>query len=428
MNILFISYFYPPLGGPAALRSHKTVKYLSELGCNIDVITVGNIEYNYHDVSLVQQGRERTLIRTRSLDPMAILKKLAGKKPHFSQNLYRGTPEKLKLFIRRLYPLDDKVGWLPPLMAAGKKALHDGNYDFIYVSCGPFSSALAAWKLSQQFEVPFVVEMRDYWTLLSDYNLQGNILNRSLSTAVEKRILKAARGIVTATKGIAEDIADAFGDDLRAKMLTVYNGHDEADYLQLNSSEKQDAGWVLSYFGALYARRSLKNLFIAVSELNAAGKLPRGTVIKLFGNYNREAMREIDQSGIKEMITIIPQLEHKDAIAQMAMSDALILVINSSSPYGTLTSKVFEYLRIVKPILAMIPAHGEAAELLKESGQDYICAMESVSSIKVSLQWLINDRKEQRKFIYPTAKYSRKEQIGELYKFMERLAKSHIGA
>jgi glycosyltransferase involved in cell wall biosynthesis len=411
------------LGGPAALRSQKTVKYLSEMGCKIDVITVGDIEYNYHDASLVQQSKERTLIRTTSLDPMSLLKKLAGKKSQVSQNLYRGTPERLKLFIRRLYPLDDKVGWLPPLLAAGKKAMRSNRYDFIYVSCGPFSSALAAWKLSKQFNVPFVVEMRDYWTLLSDYNLQGNILNRSLSKAMERKILSAATGIVTATKGIAEDIADAFGCDLRAKLLTVYNGHDETDYHQLRHPEKQETGWVLSYFGALYARRSLANLFSALKELNEAGKLPQGTLIRLVGNYNREAMQEIEKSGISNLISVIPQLQHKDAIEQMAISDALILVINSSSPYGTLTSKVFEYLRIGKPILAMIPAHSEAAELLKESGQDYICAMESVSSIKVSLQWLINDRKEQRTFSYPAAKYARKAQIGELYKFMEKLVK-----
>jgi len=40
MKILYISYFYPPLAGPASLRNLKTVKYLSQLGNTIDVLTV----------------------------------------------------------------------------------------------------------------------------------------------------------------------------------------------------------------------------------------------------------------------------------------------------------------------------------------------------------------------------------------------------
>jgi len=28
-RVLYLSYFYPPLGGPAVLRNLKTVKYLS---------------------------------------------------------------------------------------------------------------------------------------------------------------------------------------------------------------------------------------------------------------------------------------------------------------------------------------------------------------------------------------------------------------
>jgi hypothetical protein len=53
MKLLYISYFFPPLGGPAAIRNQKTVKYLGDFGWDIDVLTVGEIEYNYHDECLL---------------------------------------------------------------------------------------------------------------------------------------------------------------------------------------------------------------------------------------------------------------------------------------------------------------------------------------------------------------------------------------
>lgn len=432
MKILYISYFYPPLGGPAALRNLKTVKYLSELGCSIDVLTVKDIEYSYHDESLEAETRERSIIRTASCDPMALLKKLFAAKPDASKALYNKTPERIKQIVRWLYPIDDKIGWLPNLIAAGSKALQQDNYDLIYVSCGPFSSSLAAWWLSRRYKVPYVVEMRDYWTLLSDYNLFGTAMQRGFARFWERRILRSATGIVSATRGIATDLANAFGAGLQAKSFVLYNGHDEEDYQDIVADKRTDNGFIFSYFGALYARRSLKNFYAAIKELAEAAALPVNTEIRLYGNYNLEAMQEIAASGLPcvtepesaamensgkhPIIRLVSPLGHKEALMQMQSSDALLLVINSSSPGGTLTSKVFEYLRIGKPILAMVPARGEVADLLTESGQHYSCAMESTSGIKSCIIRLISERNTA--YCYPAAKYNRKAQIADLYHFL----------
>lgn len=113
MKILYISYFYPPLAGPASLRNLKTVKYLSQLGNTIDVLTVGNIVYNFYDNGLLAKCEQNRIIHIPSFDPMSILEKLSGKNKTMSNNIYHQTPERIKLFIRHLYPLDDKVLWLP---------------------------------------------------------------------------------------------------------------------------------------------------------------------------------------------------------------------------------------------------------------------------------------------------------------------------
>ena len=75
MKILYISYFYPPLGGPAALRNLKTVNYLQHSGAQIHLVTVDDIEYAYYDNSLLALQTEASITRTPSLDPMALLKR-----------------------------------------------------------------------------------------------------------------------------------------------------------------------------------------------------------------------------------------------------------------------------------------------------------------------------------------------------------------
>jgi glycosyltransferase involved in cell wall biosynthesis len=415
MRILYLSYFYPPLGGAAVLRNVKTVKYLSRLGFEIDVVTTGEPEYLFRDESLFAECAERKLIRTASLDPMSLLGKLRPGRGDKASSLYRDTPERLKLLVRRLYPVDNKVGWLPFLIARASQELKRTRYDLIFVSLGPFSSGRAAWQLSRKSGVPYVVDMRDYWTLLSDYDLQGSAFNRWLSRKWEAELYRDAALIVTATEGIGRDITAAFGGGLKKKLITVYNGWDAEDFAEL-PEEDPDPGFTLAYFGNIYARRSLRALYRAVERLRGENALPEGFRIKLYGNFFREALDEIEASGCKDLVSIVPQLPHREALQAMQRSSALVLALNSSGPYGTLSSKIFEYLRCQKPILALVPAHNEAAALLRRYGQDHICAMESPDSIYHCLKDLLSSAPKAYPF---PADLERKAQIERLAERLE---------
>lgn len=420
MKILYISYFYPPLGGPAALRNLKTIYYLSAAGAEIHLITVKDIQYTYYDDSLLKSSRSQSITRTPSLDPMALLKRLSGKKPEHSQAIYTRSPEKLKLLIRRLFPIDDKIGWLPGLFRSAHKLLSEQQFDLIYVSCGPFSSALAAYTLANKYALPLVVDYRDYWTLLIDYDLMGSRLSRAFSSHWERRLLKRANLIVSATQGIADDLAAHFDPQIKDKSFVLYNGYDEADFAGLPGAQPDADYFTLAYFGNIYARRSLKSLYQAIFELEREHCTPRNLRIRLYGNFNTEVYQEAGRSGIREKIEFLPQIPHRDALLQMQKADALILIINSSSPTGTLTSKIFEYLRLGRKILALVPQHGEAAELLRACGNDYICPMESVSAIKACLSRLFSLPESPLAPALPEAlkQYERSRQVSELFSVM----------
>ncbi|PKN80016.1 MAG: hypothetical protein CVU48_03715 [Candidatus Cloacimonetes bacterium HGW-Cloacimonetes-1] len=416
MDILYISYFYPPLGGPATFRNTKAVKYLSSLGANIDVITVREIEYLLEDNSLLSECRERELIRTASLDPMAITKKLSQSGAINSRSLYLGTSERMKRLIRGMIPVDDKIAWVPFVIAAGITACQARSYDLIYVSCGPFSSAIAASYLASRFHLPLVVDYRDYWTLLSDYNQGITKLHRGISSYWERRILRQSALLVTATSGIGRDLCAAFGEGLEDRQMTVYNGWDEEDFQNLPTSSAKNCGFEIAYYGAIYARRSMKNLYAALLSLRQQELLPPDTKLRLYGNYFVETYADIEASGISDLIEVVPQLQHREALAQMMQADVLVLNINSSSPYGTLTSKIFEYIRSQRPILAMVPAAKEAAELLRSCGHDYICAMESASTIEAALSRCLEDLKSPNPRSYQIPpEYERSQQLTQLY-------------
>ena len=419
LRILYIAYFYPPLGGPAVLRNLKTIKYLSRMNCVIDVIAPADIEYLYRDESLTRQQRERQLMRTASADPMALLKKMRASSKDQASDLYMNTPENIKLAMRRLWPIDNKIGWLPFLKKTGRKAIKENDYDLIYISLGPFSAGIGAYQLSKESGLPLVLDIRDYWTLLGDYELQGFAWQRNLSRHWENKLYHHASLIVTATQGIADDICEVFGVELYDKCHTMYNGWDESDFKDLEDIRPGE-GFELAYFGNIYARRTLSKFYAAVQELHDEGSLPPQTKIKLYGNFFKETVMEAQNSGIAEMVEFIPQLSHKDALQAMLGSHVLLLTLNSSGPQGTLSSKVFEYLRCGRPILAMVPAYKEAEALLRQSHQPYICGMESSSSIRNTLRRLIREYDPQRVYPIPV-NYERKAQVQSLAKLLKNL-------
>jgi len=424
MRILYLSYFFPPLGGPASIRNAKTVKYLQELGATVDVITVTDIEYNTYDASLEAETGSAKIFRAASWDLMSLLKKLSSKGKVNSQEIYFRSPENLKRILRGIHPIDDKIGWVYPAWKMGKDLLKQNIYDLIYVSCGPFSSALAAYYLAKSSGIPFVIDYRDYWTLLSDYERDITFLHKYLAQHWEKRILSSASLIVTATKGIGRDLCKQFGSWLQNKMLTVYNGWDERDFAgtkELNPVVRDhEKPFTIAYFGVIYARRSLKHLLEAMHQLMKENRIPAGITLDLYGNYYPETISQIETSGIAASVRIHTPLPHREALIAMQKADLLLLLINSSSPYGTLTSKIFEYLRSTRPILALAPAQGEAAELLNACGHEYICAMESTSAIADTIELAWQQKDNPRAFTNP-AEFERSHQLKSLYQRLETL-------
>ncbi|MBM4399643.1 MAG: hypothetical protein FJ041_04865, partial [Candidatus Cloacimonetes bacterium] len=93
-RLLLIAYFYPPLGGPAVQRPCKTVKYLTQLGWEVDVITVRDILYHSLDESLLNECRAHKVIRTASFDLMYLINSIRRLISVQTDNLYFKTSSK----------------------------------------------------------------------------------------------------------------------------------------------------------------------------------------------------------------------------------------------------------------------------------------------------------------------------------------------
>ena len=134
-SVFFFTYSFPPIGGVAALRSLKFARYLTEFGWNVTVFHAGKGSTFAADPDLLKEvPPEVRCIPVRTLEGAAVRRQL----------------EKIKggrFLIHRLLPLlpvDERVGWVPGLIAAVRNEIDtQGSPDAIFSSAGPYSSNLA---------------------------------------------------------------------------------------------------------------------------------------------------------------------------------------------------------------------------------------------------------------------------------------------
>ena len=420
-ELLLFSYFYPPLGGPGIQRPVKLVKYLKDFGWEVDVITVKNIVFHSFDYSMLEENRAKNTFYVPSIDPMSILNRIFSNKKEITKKVYFKTPEKIKKIIRSSFFIDDKIGWLPFALKKAYKLCRNKKYDAVMATMGPYTSGIIAYYVSRKFKIPLIIDYRDHWTLNPFLDF-FTPLHKLLSRYWEQKILHFSKMITVVSKTMKDELITVFGNFLNNKIQVIYNGFDETDFINNPNIEEGKNRVKFSYIGNFYRLRPIKYFIKALEELKYENMLPKDIEIIFVGNYYRETIDLLRNNNIRELIIIIPQVEHHNAIRYLMESDILLLFIASKEGKGTITGKLFEYLRTGKEILAMIPPDSEAASILREYNYNYISSMENINTIKLNFLKLYNNVKGNRiskKKI--DMKYSRKKQTEQLVQAFKSL-------
>jgi len=421
-RLLLFAYFYPPLGGPAVQRPLKMVKYLSDLGWDVDVISVKDIVYHSRDESLLAEDKAAAVYRTESADAMATLKKISKKGKFNSRHIYFQTPEFVKKIIRSSFIIDDKYGWLKFALKKARVLCAENNYNAVMATIGPYTSALAAYKTSKEFDLPLIIDYRDQWTL-NPFIKYLTPIHKSISAYWERKILKQSTIVTTVGKILAEEIVQKFGSHLEDKIQVMYNGWDQEDFDKISCEEGSDGTFMISYVGGLYGTRTAKYFFEAIEQLRKENKLPSSLQIRFVGNYYKETQDLLNSDRFKDIVRLIPQVDHLKAVKLMCQSDLLLLFCPSDNFRSAVTGKIFEYFRTGRRIFGMVPEDSESAILLHEHGHDNICAMEDVEAIKTQLIKIFSDESEPEKGIVTSSFYSRKDQTTLLADRLKRSLK-----
>ncbi len=410
-KMLLFAYFFPPLGGPGVQRPCKMVKYLKRSNIDTDVVSVRNIQFHSYDENMTKECRAESVIRTFTADPMGILYILKKFSKQKTDEIYFKTSETKKKLIRAIFPVDEKILWLPFALVSAFKAVLAKKYDYVMATIGPYTSGVAAYIVSIISGKPLVIDYRDHWTL-NRYLFYATKLHQRISENFEQKILSRAKIVTTVSETMKEELIGKFGEHLRKKMLVMYNGWDDEDFSELK--EKEEGKLVFSYVGNFYGNRSPEFLVNVLKELKTENMLPDNVLFRFVGNYHIEWQKMLDCPELEGFVDIVPQVTHEKAVDIMQNSDVLLLFIATASGKNVLTGKIFEYLRTGNEIFAMVPEKGDAEILLKSENYDHICPMEDVQSIRNHLIMLFKNNSRAVKTRKVNSEYSRENQVKKL--------------
>ncbi len=370
-KVLIITYYWPPGSGAGVQRWLKFSKYLPGYGWEPLILTIDPAFATYPaiDHTLEKEIPSSLSVRkTRATDYFRLYRNDKSRIPSsgFAANPDKRFTDRIIRFIRGNFFLPDpRKGWNKYAYKKACELIEEYGISYVVTTSPPHSTQLIGLKLRKRYQtIRWMADLRDPWTDIYYYHyFYPTCLSRRIDAKYELEVLKNADKLITVGRSLKELFTVKY-PDIERKTEIIPNGYDEDDFSGISLSTPDV--FTLSYIGTLSDSYPLNGLLEALSCLEK-----KGTAFRLrFTGFVSENQRILISKAIdRSRLEFTEYTDHRSAIAYMASSSMLILIIPDHFSSGSIiTGKLFEYLATMKPVLCLGPADGDAAEILREAG------------------------------------------------------------
>lgn len=348
-------------GGPTA-RWRAFARYLPEHGWEVEVVSApvrpSAVEFSADAASARRvAARARVMATAGALASPAF--RLAGLRPE-------ATPLSMLWAGRGARIVRERVAAAHP--------------DVVLATAPPAAGLLAARRALTAGGPPFVAELRDLWAGSPAFETRPGALDR-----VERWALRDAARVVVMSPEAADDVR-ARHAELADRVVELPNGF-EPELLQRRARRREigDGLITLLHSGTLNAGRPIAPL------LGPLGREPYRTRFRLvLHGYLTADIRAQVAHATGANVEMVAPSNWSDAIEHIRAADiGLVSQARAVGDATAIASKVFEYLALGKPVLA-ITGGGATEALLKRLGAGELCArLDDPASIAAALDRIL---------------------------------------
>jgi len=371
-----VAHQFPPSGGSGVQRTVKFVKYLRGHGWEPTVFTRSDRGLALRDESMLAEVPDGVeVIRSKAW----CFSELKGPLSYPGRFVAR----------KALIP-DGERAWQRMGRKAALKAASRVRPDVLYTTSYPYSDHLMGLYLKGRLgSLPWVADFRDEWTMnpnIADYGYGKR--RRRKEKAMEESVFRRADRIIANTPYMKDNFLSMY-PFAEGKVRSIPNGYDEEDFAGLGGPRERGARFTVTFTGLLYGRRRPDPFFEALSGLVANGSVNPGKVtVRMIGSFKGRQVESLAEAhGLGGVVEVMPYLPHRQSVESLVTSDCLLLVAGAGEEAFHL-GKVFEYMRSGRPILAVVPGRGAAADLIRETATGTVADCSDIGMIRTAFKAL----------------------------------------
>lgn len=350
-QLLAISWEMPPLSGPRAVQVTRTLSALGARGWQSDVVCFDaksdRYQQDFHVPSSQLAAGAITLRPVPSPEEWCLVRAL-----------WRVAPP-----IKHLP--DEKRVWVPSAIAEGRRVLAERRAGVIVSFAQPWSDHLVGLALHRESGLPWVAHFSDPW-IDSPYQ-PGTAWTRRRAAAMEAKVVASATRLVFVNSQTRDRVMAKYPAASRQKVDVVPQGHEGPRKPQ---PQRASGPLRLVYTGRFYDGIRTPEVFLrAVAGAHRIALLEGRLEVEFVGSRMERYEELARQLGVGSIVRFAGRVSPDQARERSANADALLVIdAPSDGPSLFLPSKLIDYLPLGKPIVAIAPADGATADLVRELG------------------------------------------------------------
>ena len=368
--------YFPPAGGGGVQRSLKLAQYLPALGVETHVLAPDDPKWVHRDPEL-RVPTQAWIHRVRYVGPRA---RKPAEELRASQGLERALVQ-AQVTARRLLVPDASVTWnLTAIPAAIRIARREG-IDVVITTSPPGSVHFVGAAVRAAASTRWVADLRD--PLIANQQRRSDTTAARARQAANEQVARLVARRADAVSCVSEAIAaEVRRLDPRGVVRVIANGCDFDDFEGLEYSPGER--FRITHAGSFFGRRDPRPFLQAFKDSGVDG------VARFVGDFRSSDREWAEALGLGDRLELVPYAPRAESLRLQRDSEALLLLVPDADGRGkgVLSGKVFEYLAAGRPILAVVPPDGAAAELVRETRAGIVVGPDDVDGMRVALEVL----------------------------------------
>jgi len=356
-TVAVVAYHYPPEPVIGSARPARFTKYLPQFGWDPQVVTAADSSEQGPGVlvhSVPDHTRSQWELGKR--DPQTSGIEL------FAEKLMR----------RFVFPGAIALSWSLTTPRIAESAIRSSGFlpSLVFSTFPPLACFSVGATLARRFGVPWIADLRDPY-VFSPQTVEGFIPQRA-QRFLENYYLSLSDAIIVNTESSEQMYRDRY-PKMAHRVCTIPNGFDPEDRLGACPIPPA-ANRTLRHVGVLYAGRSPHAILASVTRLRDRGvALVNDLEVGLIGpcHVDEADSRFMASAAADGWLDLREHTVPKDeALRLIQESHGLLLLQNQSAVQ--IPGKLYEYIRIGRPILALSPRGSAVEWMLSQCGIPYV--------------------------------------------------------